>query len=292
MLYVSANAGLAIWYVFTYRDIVFGRSLSLSTTKKEVFELGRTGFPLLFANLCSTLILTLDSQFVNLLFDTSVYAKYAFAYNVLALVTVVTSAMSAVLYPTLKRTTKEMMKGNYINLISIVTIIVFGALSLYFPLCMFIKWYLPQYEESIEILMIVFPGLALSSPITVIMHNFYKTEGENLLYFKKSLVVLMCSAIANGIAYVIFHSTKSISIASIVTMFFWYFYVDNYLLKKYSYSGMKNVVYIGIMMVVFYLTAQISNLYIGFAIYTFSFVAVAALTFRYNFKSMFALLLR
>ena len=210
----------------------------------------------------------------------------------LALVTVATSAMSTVLYPTLKRTKKEMMRSNYSLLISIVSIIVFGALSVYFPLCLFINWFLPKYEESLTIFRIVFPGLALSSPITVIMHNFYKTEGKNLLYFKKSLIVLLISAVANLIAYIIFHSTQAISVASIITMVFWYFFVESYFYKEYSCSGLKNAIYISIMMLAFYSVSAIDNYYIGFGIYVLLFGAISLGMFKYSFNKMILILRR
>ena len=253
---------------------------------------GRTGFPLLFANLCSTLILTLDRQFVSILFETTVYAKYAFAYNMLSLVTVATSAMSTVLYPTLKRTTREMMRGNYSLLISMVSIIVFGALMAYFPLCLFVTWFLPKYEESLIIFRIVFPGLALSSPITVIMHNFYKAEEKNLLYFKKSVVVLLVSAAANAVAYVIFHSTRAISVASIITMVFWYFFVESYFYREYSCSGVKNAVYIATMMLAFYSVSAIDNYYIGFGTYAAAFMIVTIVMFKSSFKQIATVLRR
>ena len=289
---VTANVGLTIWYVYTYREIVFGKSCSIVSTKNDVLELCRTGFPLLFANLCSTLILTLDRQFVSILFETTVYAKYAFAYNMLSLVTVATSAMSTVLYPTLKRTTREMMRDNYSLLISMVSIIVFGALMAYFPLCLFVTWFLPKYEESLIIFRIVFPGLALSSPITVIMHNFYKAEEKNLLYFKKSVVVLLVSAAANAVAYVIFHSTRAISIASIITMVFWYFFVESYFYREYSCSGVKNAVYIATMMLAFYSVSAIDNYYIGFGTYAAAFMIVTIVMFKSSFKQIATVLRR
>lgn len=286
VLFVLANVGLTIWYTYTYRDIVFGKSASLLSTKSDVLNLCKIGFPLLFANLCSTLILTIDRQFVSILFDTAIYAQYAFAYNMLALVTVATSAMSTVLYPTLKRTTKKVIRNDYPFLVSMILIIVFGALTVYFPLCLFVEWFLPKYEESLIIFRIVFPGLALSSPITVIMHNVYKTEGNNFLFFKKSLVVLLLTIIANGVAYTAFQSTQAISISSIIIMVFWYFFAESYFYKEYSYSGKKNSSYIIIMMVSFYLLSSISNYYVGFVIYFAFFLFITIVFFRTTSQKM------
>ena len=267
IVFISTELLVTAWYVYTYRDIVFGEKLSLSDTRKEIFQLSIVGFPLLFSNLCSSLILSLDRQFVRIFFDTTTYAKYAFAYNMLSLVTVATSAVSTVLYPTLKRTTTETLREKYGALVGLISIIVFGAIIAYFPLCLFVEWFLPQYTDSLPIFRIVFPGLALSSSITVVMHNYYKALGNNIVYFRKSIVVLLISGVANWIAYQLFHTTTSISVASIITMIFWYLYIDQYFVKTYGYSRLRNFSYVMIMLIGFYLCSWIPNYYVGFGVY-------------------------
>lgn len=277
---VLVNVLLTVWYVYTYRSISFGKSEKMSDTKGEVIHLIKIGFPLLFANLCATLILTLDRQFVNILFDTSTYAVYAFAYNMLSLVTVATSAIATVLYPTLKRSTKESMVENYPRLIALMLLLVFAANAVYFPLCEFVKWFLPKYNDSLVIFRIIFPGLAISSAITVVMHNYYKVLGKNLRYFFKSLIVLGISALANGIAYVTFKTTASISIASIITMVIWYVFIEQYFVKEIGYKRWKNLIYLLFMITIFYASSAISNIWLGFLIYIVVYSVVTYLLFK------------
>ena len=283
---------LTTWYLFTYKDIVVGEKIPLSNTKENVFLLCKQGFPLLFANLCGLLILSLDRQFVRVLFDTTVYAKYAFAYNLLSLVTAATSAISTVLYPTLKRTSETKMREYCASLVGLILVFIFGAIILYFPLCIFIEWFLPKYTESLLIFRIIFPGLAMSSSITVIMHNYYKTEGKSGLYFKKSIVVLLVSAATNMMAYALFHTAESISIASILTMIFWYLYVENYFRKTYQYDGKRNYIYIMLMLIGFYVISSISNHYISAVIYLFYFVIITMCFQKKTMTSMLKLLHR
>ncbi|MBO4701120.1 MAG: oligosaccharide flippase family protein [Lachnospiraceae bacterium] len=266
---------VTIGYLIIYRQIVFGESESLSSTKKYILNFIKIGFPLLIANLCSTLILTLDRQFVNLLFPNSEYAVYAFAYNMLSLVTVATSAISTVLYPILKRTTPETLKKNYSDLVSIMLVFVFGALLAYFPLCKFIGWFLPKYNYSLPIFRVIFPGLAISSAVHVIMHNYYKTLGKNIIYFKKSIVTLLFSAVANAIAYLLFRSTISISIASIVTMIIWYLYIEQYFVKNYGYKRWKNFIYTLSMMTSFYLITIIDNWIMAGLLYLITYITIS-----------------
>lgn len=225
---------LAIWYVITYREISFGQTYMKRENIREIFSLIILGFPLMLANLCSSLILTLDRQFVNILFDTETYAIYAFAYNMLALVTTATSAISMVLYPNLKKTDGRTLKNTYSSLVGAILCFMFGCLSIYFPLNMFVSWFLTKYIEALTIFRIIFPGLAISSAITIVMHNYYKTLGINVIFFVKSLVVLVISASANFLAYKLFGTTQSISIASIITMIF---------MKRIKAKGATVIVY-------------------------------------------------
>lgn len=276
---------LAIWYVITYREISFGQTYMKRENIREIFSLIILGFPLMLANLCSSLILTLDRQFVNILFDTETYAIYAFAYNMLALVTTATSAISMVLYPNLKKTDGRTLKNTYSSFVGAILCFMFGCLSIYFPLNMFVSWFLTKYIEALTIFRIIFPGLAISSAITIVMHNYYKTLGINVIFFVKSLVVLVISASANFLAYKLFGTTQSISIASIITMIFWYLFVEHYFVKHYRIKWVKNFVYFLIMMFVFYVITAISNQIYALIIYASIFLCITILFYYKDIRN-------
>ena len=269
-------------YLWIYKEIIFGRADSFTSTKPNVIHYSKIGFPLLFANLCSTLILTLDRQFVNLLFTNAEYAIYAFAYNLLSLITVATSAISTVLYPVMKRLDESSLCKGYDYLIGTLCAFVYGTITVYFPLCAIIQRFLPKYIGSLMIFRVIFPGLSISSTITVIMHNYYKTLGDNLSYFKKSILILLLSALANGIAYTIFKSTISISAASIVTMIIWYIYIEQYFVKRYEYNRWNNLIYMLLMMASFYAVTSISSLLISGFLYFIIFIVVTYIMQRKN----------
>ena len=266
------------WYSLTYRKIVFGKHISLLRVAPEISKLIKLGIPLTVANLTSTLILTIDRQFVSLLFPNQEYAVYAFAYNMLSLVTVTISAISTVMYPTLKRSSKDKLNCIFNNLNSVIIIISFAAISLYFPLCSFVKWFLPQYTDSLVIFRIIFPGVAITTPITTIMHNYYKVYGINELFFKKGLLALLLSIFANIIAYIGFGTMESISIASIIMLVLWYLFIDEYFVVNIpEYSRWKNVGYIVLIMIAFYFSSLFSLWLVGLFVYVVSYICTTLL---------------
>ncbi len=280
VIYVLIFAVLAFWYIWTYRDITLGTRATGKMIWTDVPMFIKLGFPLLIANLCSVLILTLDRQFVNILFDNETYAVYAFAYNMLSLITTAMAAISTVLYPKLKQINEGVLKNTYSKLISVILCIVFAGMILYFPLCSFVTWFLPKYKGSLDIFRIIFPGLAASSAITIVMHNYYKTLGASFKYFVKTIVILIVSAVFNYIAYYTFRTTASISVASIVTMIIWYVYVERYFVNRFGVKWITNFAYMIILMALFYSVSVLNDTLLGCVLYIVVYVSITYLFFR------------
>lgn len=277
---VICNTIIAVWYVMLYKELVFGKSIGLKQTSYDVRMLMHNGIPLMLANLCSTLILTIDRQFVNVLFDNRTYAIYAFAYNILSMLTIATSAVSTVLYPTLKRTSEDDTKDRFPVLVSSSLILLYSVLILFFPLAEIIRIALPKYLDSISIFRVIFPGLPITSTITVIIHNYYKMRGESATYFKQSLIILALSAIANGIAYYCFGTTVSISFASVIVIFAWFFYVGIDISNKLQASILKDFSFAIISTLVFYVFSSFSHWAIGMFGYLICFSLIVFLLKR------------
>lgn len=264
LIYVAIQIILMCWYIFTYRDITFGRSEK--NLFKDIFSFIKVGLPLLIANLTLILILKIDRQFVDYFFkDKEIFAKYSFAYNMLALITTLTNAISTVLYPSMKRK-NEFKVTEYQNLVSIIAVLVFACLLVYYPLDLFVTWFLPNYVDSLPIFRIILPGLILTSVITIVMLNYYKVIGKNLIFFLESLGVLLLSIIANIVAYYIMPEPIAISIASIIIIFIWYLVVEFYFIKKYKVNPIKNLSFIILGCASFYAITLIQTEYIGFLV--------------------------
>ncbi len=286
LLYLCIVVLLALWYLYTYNDITFGRIEKADKNWKDITGFIAAGFPLMLANLCTSLILTLDRQFVNILFDTETYAIYAFAYNMLSLVTTATAAISTVIYPRLKQMDAADMKKQYSTLISVILCLVYGCLCIFFPLSVFVNWFLPKYSLSLPIFRIIFPGLAISSAIMIVMHNYYKALGNTKKYFIKSIVTLVFSGGANVIAFFLFHSTIAISVASIITMVFWYLFVEYDFIKTDNAKWIRNFLYLLTMMGMFYLVTCVDNYLVSFILYVIAYLFVTVLFFGNKLKNI------
>ena len=288
LITVVTNYILTFIYIFLYRKYLFGKDDREYDKNDFVAKVFKYGIPLLISNLVCSLLLTIDRQFVNILFDKEEYGIYAFAYNMLALITTATSAISVVIYPIMLKSDENGIKDDYPYLSSIVSTFVFGCLVAYFPLYLIVVNFLSKYSDSMPIFRIIFPALVVQSVISIVMQNNFKKLNKNMIYFYVSLFILIMSIVANIIAYLIFKSTEAISIASVIVSFMWYIILQAYFIKKYHISWIKDFIYIILTSVAFYLSTAIDSIYIAGAMYISIYIG---LTLLFNFKNIKKLLL-
>ena len=272
---------LLVWYIYTYRNIVFGKSVRFTEEKNTILEIFKKGIILTIAYEVSRLILVMDRQFVSMLFDIETYAKYAFAYNILSCVTALITGISTVMFPKLKRMSIKEAMSFFPKGMALVTCLVCFAQLGYYPITNIIKWLLPQYVESLVYFRIIFPVLALTSCITIIIFTFYKIIDKCNVFFFVCIISLVVSFLTNLIAFFVWRTPEAISWASFVSTIIWYLVSIIYLQRKYKVKWVKNFVYAMCMITSFYVsTSIIKNEIISIVTYSVIFIALSALFYR------------
>lgn len=285
------NVILAGWYIFTYKNITFGKSFAINNCKKEIIELFKIGIPLLISNLVVTAIMLIDRQFVSALFSKEEYAIYAFAYSLLAFITTAISAISTVLYPMIKTSKHDFLKNNYNSFICVISIFISICLLSYYPLALIVRAFLPNYVGSIVFLRILLPGLIYSTCNSVIIYNYYKAMGMTKKYFKVSIIIFLITIFFNIAAYVVFGTMESISFASVIVFFLWFLLLENALVRKWNIKTNLNNIYILSIVTIFYLSTMISNLLISFIVYILLMI-LAIFCFEYKLIKKLLLYIR
>lgn len=285
VIYISSLVGinvlLMIWYLYTYREITFGPRDSLNIHLVSFMEIFKLGILVTVAYEVSNLIFVADRQFVSLLFDTKIYASYSFAYSIIGLITTFIGAISTVMFPILKTLSDEALPRSYPMIMNLFTIFSMAALCVFYPLIIFVKWFLPDYISSIIFIKIVFPALAISSCITIIVSTYYKAIKKVNIYFKASVLALVLAILLNYLAYSCFKSAEAISVASVLTLILWYVTIGSHAAKLFGYNLGRQLIYMFVMISVFYvLVFSVSNYWLGLAINVVSYIVISLLFYH------------
>lgn len=282
---LAINYLITLWYIITYRELTFGKAKKIKEVKDDIITFFKSGVILLLSNFVVQLIFVIDQQVVNLAFDNSVYSVYAFAYSMIHLLAIATTAISTVLYPTLKRMDEKILKEKYSQINAYLLIFMGFSLIAFYPLKIIIENFLPKYSEALPIFLIILPGILISSSISVIKYNCYKTFNKITNYFIKSLITLAIAISADILAFYIFGNTISISIVSIFTLIIWYLLAESYFIKTFKISWVRNFLYLISTIIGFYCVSLIPNIFISLISYLGFYLLLTFLFYTSEIKT-------
>ena len=287
LLNLFTKAVLLMWYIYSYREISKPSFLHLNKYKKGFVEILKVGMPITWAAMISNLILILDRQFVSVLFSSTEYAVYAFAYTIFGLLISMISAVSTVLYPLIKENKNvEIVCSFFPRFTAAIQVFVGGALVFFVPMCSFIGCFLPSYTSSIDIMKIIFPGVMMSSVVTVITLTFYKYFNLGRVFFRFSIITLAVAFLTNLIGYLLFKSTEAIAIASIITLIIQYIITNGYLAKQIKETWLPNFVYVIGIITSFYLTSFLLDNSLSWIAYIACFLAITTIIYGQDIRSI------
>lgn len=271
---------LLMWYVYTYRDITFGQRARFRDVKHEIKQVFQKGIVLTISYEVAQLILLMDRQFVSVLYDVEVYAKYAFAYNILSCVTALITAVSTVMFPMLKRIKQEEALRKFEGTLVMVVCLVGLSMVGIYPVEWIINRLLPEYIEAMSYVRIIFPTLVFTSGITIVGATYYKVLDRIKNYLYISLGVVIVAFLCNCIAVCGWNTPAAVSVASVATTVIWFIAAIGYLGQKYKVKWKRSLVYGIFLTVAFYWTSFITcDVWVKVILYLVLYLIASVLVF-------------
>ncbi len=229
---ITAKLILLIYIVVLHKEFLIGSVTDFKKALSEFFENIKCGSKLMLANVSGMLVLG-TGRFVIEYFDSvENYAYYAFGVSMTNLALVATTALSIVIYPTLKR----LPESNYLNYYNITSrrLLAFNCLLLfvYFPAVVFIKQAMPSYTPVIPYLNFLFAITILQGKMQLLNNTYYKAMRRESSMLTANLSSVFIAVLFSGIAYAATGKIESIAIAALVTMIYRVFASEWYLRKQ------------------------------------------------------------
>jgi O-antigen/teichoic acid export membrane protein len=288
-----------ILYSIRLRRILFTKGQTFKETWADVKGYLVVGVPLLFANLTSNLLMNVDKQFISIFYPvetSNIFSIYSFAYSMLGLITVATSAISLVLFPYMRGKDQQHLIDAYPRLMTLLNGFTCFCCFSYFFVVWFINAFMTKYVESLPIFRVLLPGLVINTSIVVLMHSYYKTFNKVNTFFIQNLIVLALAIAADAGIYYLYILPYSqdnpigISITSVGVILVWYVISESYLVSKYHVRHWKNDAFLIVTVTGFYLFTQYFSLLVSFLCYLGFYPLVVGLFFPKEIKSGYELI--
>ena len=205
----------------------------------ELLDSIKVGINLMLASVSSLVTVGIVRLAIQKYWSVSTYGTVSFTLTVTNLVLTFISAVSIVLYPTLRKVSYETSVKLYMPLRELLETLLLASLVFCCPLQAVLSIALPQYSEGIRYLPILFPVCIYSAKITMLVQTYmqvYRMEKKILLVNSVSIIFSIFSTI---IAVVIYRNLTFAIATILLTQMFRCYFAEHIIVKKLQLSLVK-----------------------------------------------------
>lgn len=243
------------------KGLYFGKSLGIAESIKETRLNISSGIMLLIANWSSMLIVGGAKMIVQWRWDELLFGKVSFAFSLTNLFLTFVTAISVVLFPSLKRLDEKELPSLYKNIRNVLSPILFFAMLFYFPGCWLLQLWLPAYTESLTYLGVLLPIIIYSSKVTLLTNTYLKAYRKE----KQMLVINLCTAFVGMVVFLIcaylFNSLTALLVSIVLTIMLNSVISEIFVLKTIKVKIVKDFIVEAIMTVAFIIAVYYFSLW-------------------------------
>lgn len=191
---------LSLCYGFyVCRDIAFRNFSKLKIVFSDVLDNIFVGINLMLSNIASSLIIGVIRFAIQKNWNISTFGKVSLTLSVSNLMMVFINAVGVVIFPILKRTQEEKLPTIYSILRSVLMLVMLSVLVAYYPLRIFLEYWLPHYRESLVYMGIVFPMALFEGKMSLLINTYLKAFRKERLIFYINASILCLSIVMTGV---------------------------------------------------------------------------------------------
>lgn len=197
--------GILIAVIFN-KGLYFGSGLPIKECLKEAWLNVSSGILIMLATLAANFIIGSGRMIIQWRWDELVFGQVSFSFSVTNVFLTFVTAISIVLFPSLKRMDEKDLPDVYIKVRNAITLLLFFVMILYFPGCWILELWLPNYADSLVYLGILLPTIIFSSKVGLLTNNYLKAYRKEKILLIINVLCVIVGAAAFAIGAYIFNS--------------------------------------------------------------------------------------
>lgn len=198
----------------------------------EVVDDISIGINLMIANITSMLIIGIGRLFIDKIWGITTFAIVSLSLSLVNFFLLFINQVGIVLFPLLRRATDKQLQGIYMCVNVILTIIMPAFLFFYYPICLILDIWLPQYFESLKFFALLVPICLFEGKMQMLYNTYLKVLRKEKFLFKINLVYFLISVILCVISGYILTNMHLLLFSIVFVIVLRSLSVDYYLSKK------------------------------------------------------------
>lgn len=231
--------------------------------KKDVFtQYVKLGILLMIGNFAYSIFLGIDKWFIKFAMPIEEFSMYSFASQMLTVVNMFITPISMTLYSNMARRRDHNFEIKIKKvLVCFLMIIPVAIYALKFIISTFMKQYIPAINIT-SALLITQIFLSLNVAVFVNLYKAYKKQKD---YFIRLVISLGVAVLTDGIVTAVQPNVMGYALSTMFSCFVWYVLNMGYF--KYMIPGVKELLYVVLLLGTYMGTLLIGNVFVRAAIY-------------------------
>lgn len=241
--------------IFYCKDIAL-RSIHIERIDlKESWTNMNAGIKLMLANVAGMLILGIVRLVIEQVWGIETFGKISLVMSVSNMLMVFINAIGIVLFPMLRRADKDKLNAMYAMMRSILMVLIFTMLIIYFPGRIIMSAWLPQYSESLKYMALMFPICVFEGKMSLLINTYLKTLRKEKIMMYCNLASVVLSIVTTLITVYVFNDLN-LTVLSISILFAFRSVISELYLSRYMKMNMLGDILLELgLSIVFIITA-------------------------------------
>lgn len=259
---------VAAAYIFIVcRDIVKTKPISYGKCSIEIRNNIIGGLALMISNVAGMLVIGVMRQAIEIVWDIQTFGKISLTLTCSNLLMTFINSTAFVVFPMLKRADESSLVSFYSFMRTILMVIVSGMLIFYYPGKILLSMLLPQYEESLQYMAVLFPICVYESKMSLLINTYMKSLRKERLLLLINLIAVLGSLIAAFFTCFIMRSLNHAIFAILILIIIKCTLAEVILSKYIEIRVIKDIILELIVTIGFIISSWTIGRYVGVVIY-------------------------
>jgi O-antigen/teichoic acid export membrane protein len=253
------------------REIVFNKISAFHLNVREIIQNFIVWIKLMFANIASMFIIGIVRFGIERTWDVTTFGKVSLTLSISSLMMIFINAVGVIIFPVLKRANKDKLAFIYSTIRTFLMIPMLGLLAAYYPIKVILSAWLPQYNESVMFMALLFPMCVYEGKMSLLINTYLKTLRKEKLMLTINVVSVLLSIIITILFTIVFENLSLIIVSIVGLLAFRCGLAEMLLSKILNVSVYKDIFLEMIISLIFILTSWFIDSWIGVALYLITY---------------------
>lgn len=227
---------------YKLRLLLIGETEPLSESSAFLWDNMQDGIKLMIANLMGMLLIGGGRIIVQMLGNITDFALYSFGFSITGLILTAVSAVSLVLYPSIKKFPSERYPSLFVDVNAFTRLVGICSLLLYFPCFIFLEWFYPNYSAILPFLNLFFLIVYANIKISVLTNTFFNVLRKENTMLISNLICVLIFLVIGIIAYSFISEIWIIALCTFIALAIRCFSAEIYLARLMNIGLSKSMI--------------------------------------------------